>query len=307
LNDGFKILDGKQAGLENGASMAYVTPGYFAALRIPLLAGRLFTEGDTPSGQLVAIVNRAFAKRFMGDPAPLGRHFSSEKVTYAVVGVVGNVAKRPGMEEDAPISTEPVFYIPAKQVAQGLANGAHIWFQPSWIVRTHNSDSAATIRHMQEAMAKVAPDLPFSGFYSMDQLLREQLQQQRIEVLLLATLAGLALLLSAVGIYALVSNSVVQRRREIGIRIVLGSTTQRAMLDIGSSGAVAMFAGLAAGMALSFGALRVLSSQIFGVQVYDPVTLVTVPLLLAIVGGVAVCLPTLRIGRLDPGETLRSE
>jgi len=307
LNDGFKILDGKQAGLQNGSSMAYVTPGYFPALRIPLLAGRGFAESDAAASQPVAIVNEAFARRFLGDPAPVGRHFSSARTNYKVVGVVGDVAKRPGMMEVAPIATEPVFYIPATQVNQSEANGAHIWFQPSWIVRTHDGNQAAAIRVMRQAMSKVAPDLPFSGFYSMNQILSEQLQQQNIEVLLLSTLAGLALLLSAVGIYALVSNLVVQRRREIGIRLVLGSTTRQAMVDIGSSGAIAMFAGLAAGIVLSFAALRVLASQIFGVQVYDPLTLVTVPLLLALIGGIAITLPTLRISRLQPAETLRSE
>ena len=308
LNDGFRIMDGKQAGAESGSSLAYVTPGYFSTLRIPLLSGRHFTDGDSATSQLVAIVNQAFAKRFLDDPAPLGRHFmtSGDKI-YAVVGVVANVAKRPGMEQAAPISTEPVFYLPATQVAQGLVNIAHIWFQPSWIVRTRNSDQSATIRRMQEALAKVAPDLPFSGFYSMDQILDEQLQQQRIEVSLLAALAGLALLLSAIGIYALVSNLVVQRTREIGIRLALGSTTKQAMLQVGSSGAVATLAGLVTGIALSFVALRVLSSQIYGVQVYDPLTLVTVPLLLAVIGGIAICLPTLRITRLEPAETLRSE
>ncbi len=308
LNDGFKIMDGQQAGTGNGSSLVYVTPGYFSTLRIPLLSGRRFTEGDAPTAQLVAIVNQAFAKGFFNDPSPLGRHLmtAGDRI-YTVVGVVSNIAKRPGMNSNAPISTEPVFYLPAAQTAQGLVNIAHIWFQPSWIVRTHNANQSTTIRLMQQALAKVAPDLPFSGFYSMDQILREQLQQQRMEVLLLATLAGLALLLSVVGIYALVSNLVVQRTREIGIRLVLGSTTRQAMLNVGSSGAVATIAGLAVGIALSFAALRVLSSEIYGVPVYDPVTLIAVPILLLIVGALAICLPALRISRLQPAETLRSE
>jgi ABC-type antimicrobial peptide transport system permease subunit len=124
---------------------------------------------------------------------------------------------------------------------------------------------------------------------------------------LLTTLAGLALLLSVVGIYALVCNLVVQRTREIGIRLVLGSTTRQAMLNIGSSGAVATIAGLAAGIALSFAALRVLSSEIYGVPVYDPVTLMAVPVLLLIVGALAIGLPALRITRLQPAQTLRFE
>jgi predicted permease len=307
LNDGFKIMDGQQAGTENGSSLVYVTPGYFSTLRIPLLSGRSFTEGDTPNSQSVMIVNQAFSKRFLNDPSPLGRHIQTSKIIYVIVGVVADIAKKPGMQQSAPISTEPVFYLPATQTAQSLVNIAHIWFQPSWIVRTHNSNQSATIRLMQTALAKIAPDLPFSGFYSMDQILREQLQQQRIEVLLLTTLAGLALLLSVVGIYALVSNLVVQRTREIGIRLVLGSTSLQAMRSVGSSGAVATFAGIAAGVLLSFVALRVLSSEIYGVSVYDPVTLVVVPVLLLMVGTLAICLPALRITRLQPADTLRSE
>ncbi len=307
LNDGFKIMDGKQAGTENGSSMVYVTPGYFSTLRIPLLSGRSFTAGDSANSQPVMIVNQAFSKRFFNEAAPLGRHVQTSKITYAIAGVVGDIAKRPGMQQTAPISTEPVSYLPATQTAQGLVNIAHIWFQPSWIVRTRNSNQSTTIRMMQQALGKVAPDLPFSGFYSMDQILREQLQQQRMEVLLLSTLAGLALLLSEVGIYALVSNLVVQRTREIGIRLVLGSTARQAMINVGSSGAIATLAGLAGGIALSLGALRVLSSEIYGVGVYDVVTLSAVPGLLMIVGSVAICLPALRISRLQPAETLRSE
>ncbi len=141
----------------------------------------------------------------------------------------------------------------------------------------------------------------------MQQILNEQLQKQRVEVLLLTVLAGLALLLSAIGIYALVSNLVVQRTREIGIRIALGSTVGGAMLHVGSAGVVAAVAGLLAGIGLSFVALRVLSSEIYGISAYDPVTFITVPLVLAIIAGAASFLPTLRISRIQPADTLRAE
>lgn len=228
-----------------------------------------------------------------------------------IVGFVSNVAKRPGLGDSAaPIASEPVLYVPATQAPQGLVNVAHIWFQPSWIVRTSgpaNGIEGGLTESMQKAMAGVDPLLPFSGFYSMDQILAGQLQQQRIEVLLFATLAGLALLLSAIGIYALVSNLVVQRTREIGIRIALGSTIRQAMLQVGSSGAVADGSGLLVGIGLALFAVRVLASEIFGVGTYDPVTFVAVPLLLATIAAVASFLPTLRITRIQPAETLRSE
>src|SRR4029077_20625631 len=136
LNDGVRILDGKFAGNEWGSSLAYVTPEYFSALRIPILAGRAISEDDTPTSEPVAVVNVDFARKFFNDPNPIGRHFQNSKVTYTIVGVAANVAKRPGMSGDAPMATESLFYLPATQMDQGLINVAPLWFQPSWIVRT---------------------------------------------------------------------------------------------------------------------------------------------------------------------------
>jgi macrolide transport system ATP-binding/permease protein len=309
LNDGITILDGKQAGERTGSSMSYVTSGYTSVLGIPLLAGRGLAENETSTSQPVALVNEDFAQKFFNDRSPIGRHFrldDSGDPVYTIVGVIANVAKRPGMEGDAPLGAEPVFYVPATQIPQGLVNVAHLWFQPSWIVRTAGPISGLT-ESMQKALASVDPLLPFSGFYSMDQILAQQLRQQRIEVLLFGSLAGLALALSAIGIYALVSNLVVQRTREIGIRIALGSTLGRAMRQVGSAGLMAAGIGLCVGIGLSLFAVRVLASEIYGVGTYDPVTFVIVPLLLAGIAGVASFLPTLRIGRIEPAETLRSE
>ncbi len=308
LNDaGMVVLDGRFAGKELGSSMSYVTPGYFSTFRIPVLAGRAFGASDGANSQLVAVVNREFAQKFFGEASPVGRHFRGPKESpYTIVGVVENVAKRPGMESGAPIATEPVFYVPATQAPQKLVNIAHIWFQPSWVVRTKGAFPGLT-ESMQKALAEADPSLPFSGFYSMDQVLAAQLQQQRIEVLLFSTLAGLALLLSSIGIYSLVSNLVVQRTREIGIRIALGSTIGRAMVEVGQSGAAAAGVGLLAGLGLALAAVRVLSSEIYGVRIYDPVTFVAVPALLALIAGVASLLPTLRIGSIEPAETLRAE
>ncbi len=221
-----------------------------------------------------------------------------------VVGVVADVTKEPGMRGDAPLSTEPVFYVPATQIGDPLK--WHIWFQPSWIVRMRGP-VAGLPEAMERAMAEADPNLPFSGFYSMEDLMRQELQMQRVEVLLLSTIAGLALLLSAIGIYALVSNLVVQRTREIGIRMALGSSIGQAMVEIGSSGVLAAGFGLATGIALSFVALRVLRSELYGVGVYDPLTLLGAPVVLALIAVAASWLPALRISRIDPALTLRSE
>src|SRR5262249_12512832 len=162
-----------------------------------------------------------------------------------IVGVVADVAKRPGMTPTTPMGKEPVIYLPAVQTPQQLVNIAHIWLQPSWIVRTAGPVTGL-IQSMQHALADGDPGLPFAGFYSMEDILAEQLRLQRVEVVLFTTLAALALLLSAIGIYALVSNLVVQRRREIGIRIALGSGIRRIMVDVGGSGVIAALVGLLA-------------------------------------------------------------
>jgi predicted permease len=312
LNWPITIKDGKRAGEQNGSSLAYVTPDYFATLRIPILAGRVFTDGDSAASLPVVVVNTTFAKQFYGEASPIGRHLvlgmesESDSITFTVVGVVSEVAKQPGMHQDAPISHEPVFYVPATQTPQGVVNGAHTWFQPSWIIRTHGPIEGLT-ESMQRALANVDPDLPFSGFYSMEQILNEELQMQRVQVLLLTVLGVLALLLSAIGIYSLVSNLVVQRTREIGIRIALGSTIEEAMIHVGSSGLIAAGTGLIAGIALSFLAMRALARKIYGIKTYDPITFGAVLLILALIALVASFLPTLRISRIQPADTLRSE
>jgi hypothetical protein len=254
----------------------------------------------------VAVVNTDFGRTFYNDANPVGRHFISESTTFTIVGVVPDVVKSLGMTQGAPLATEPMFYVPAAQVNQLIVNLANMWFQPSWIVRTRGPVGALT-EQMQQALTAVDPGLPFSGFYSMQDVLNRQLQMQRIEVTLLGTLAGLALLLSAVGIYALVSNLVVQRTREIGIRIALGSTLGQAMRHIASSGVAAACGGVVAGLVCSVFVLRVMKSAIYGVGTYDPVTLVSVPLLLIAIAAAASLLPALRIARIDPAETLRSE
>jgi predicted permease len=306
LNTGFAILDGPRTGVESGASLAYVTNGYFSTLRIPLLSGRVFDDKDNPGSLPVAIVNLGFGNRFFNSSSPIGSHIRVSKTTYTIVGVVADVAKRPGMNANAPIGKEPVIYLPAVQTPQTLVNIAHIWFQPRWIVRTTGPVPGLT-QSMQRALADADPRLPFAGFYSMEDILAEQLQLQRVEVVLFTTLAALALLLSAIGIYALVSNLVVQRRREIGIRIALGSGIQRIMVDVGGPGVIAAFLGVIAGFILSLAALRALSSEIYGTSANDPVTLASVMFVLTVTAIGASLLPTLRISRIHPAETLRAE
>jgi ABC-type antimicrobial peptide transport system permease subunit len=160
---------------------------------------------------------------------------------------------------------------------------------------------------MQRALAKADPNLPFSGFYDMKDLMAATLATQRMEVALLAAMASLALLLSAVGVFALVANMVVQKTREIGIRMALGSTVGQAMLQIGRSGVAASLLGVILGLVFSAWALRVMKGVLYGISVYDVPTMATVVLTLVLVTLLATILPILKIAKIDPANTLREE
>jgi predicted permease len=304
LNVGaLNLTEGKSAGQRVATGMTYVTPDYFSVLRIPLLSGRTFTDADAPDKQLVAIVNQTFVRKFFRGENPVGLHLDKDTL---IVGVVADVAMVPAIDPVAPLSDEQMMYVPAAQVRPRMLSLIHIWFQPSWIVRTSRSIEGLT-GQMQRALATADPDLPFSGFYKMSDLLAKTLAAQRVEVALLSTMAGLALLLSAVGIFGLVANLVTQKTREIGIRVVLGSSIHEAMVHIGLPGLRASALGLFVGLILCAAALRVMRSVLYGVGVYDAPTIISVVLVLASVTALATTVPTLRIARIDPAETLRQE
>ena len=303
INDGVTLSDGKEAGKQDGTDVVYVTPGYFATLQMPLLAGRVLTDADGPNAQHVAVVNQAFARKFYDAANPVGRYINKDTM---IVGEVADVSVSSGLYEGAPLMSEQAMYIPAAQVNAHFLALVHIWVQPDWLVRTAGPVEGLTSQ-MQRALASADPNLPASGFYSMKDLLAQTLATQRIEVALLGAMAALALLLSAVGIFALVANMVAQRTREIGIRMALGSTVGQAMMQIGRSAAGASALGLFLGLALCAGALRVMRSLLYGVGVYDGPTIATVVLSVVFVTLLAATLPTLRIANIDPADTLREE
>jgi predicted permease len=303
LNDSVTLHDGPQAGHQVGTDELYVTPRYFDTLQMPLLQGRDFTPADGPNTQPVVIVNQAFARKFFHGESPVG-HIVNKNLM--IVGVVGDVQLSSGLNPVAPLMSEETMYAPAAQVNERALAVFHVWFQPSWIVRTAAPVEGLTAQ-MQRALASVDPGLPFSGFYSMSDLMAKTLATQRIEVALLGAMAGLALLLSAVGIFALVANMVAQRTREIGIRIALGSSIRQAMVQVGGAGVRASVVGLIAGLILCMGALRALHSVLYGVGVYDAPTIVAVVLAFASVTLLATSIPVLRITQIDPARTLRDE
>src|SRR5258708_23516833 len=214
LNDGFKAIDGPNAGKSARSSSPSVSPDYFRALRIPVVAGRAFTDDDPAAAAPVVIVNESFARKHLGTRDVVGLHLALGKTACTIVGLTGDVKKRPGIAGPAPLAGEPVFYIPYTQLDGPSLRIIHTWFEPSWLVRSGGPISGLR-NAMQIALGQADPGLPFAGFHSLSDLQSLALAQQRVEVLLLTALAGLAPVISIVVVFGVVSHVSVQPPRDM--------------------------------------------------------------------------------------------
>ena len=260
LNVGIKRLDGGHVDTDwQITNYFYITPDYFRVLRIPLLRGRAFTTADRATTAQVAIVSEAFVRMYLRGDDPIGRHLDfGQGENREIVGVVGDVQQKSGWgSEYGPVAAMPDIYVPATQTDGKFLQLVHVWFSPSWIVRT-SGPAQGTIAGMQRALQSIDPQLPFAGFHSMEDVRYGSLAQERFQAALLGALAGLALLLAAVGIYGLIANSVAERTRELGIRLALGATVSQAMRAVALPGIALALAGVAAGSLLAVFAARLL-------------------------------------------------
>lgn len=293
---------------QNVTDLTWATPGLFETVRIPLLRGRVFTDADNANATKVAVVNRAFATRFLnGNPDALGTVIRIEGVDWQIAGVVADVQERNSWSSQyAPIAGFAQVYLPVAQLSDGLFSGPNIWFSPSFVVRTRGT-IAGLPDEMRRALASVDPRLPFSSFHSMAQVRGAALSGQRYQAVLFSSLAALALLIAALGVYGLIAQSVAERRREMGIRLALGATTEKVVQTAVAPGIQLSLAGIGAGLILSLFATRLVKSLIWGVSATDAQTFLIVALLLVTVAAIASIIPALRLTRLDPAVTLREE
>jgi predicted permease len=309
LNTGFQRLDGRHVDTESQiTNMLYITPEYFRVLRIPLLRGRMLSNADSSTTAPVAVVSEAFVKLYLPGDDALGRHLDlGGGERREIVGVVGDVQQKSGWGEDlGPLAAMPDLYIPSPQVGDKSMQMVHTWYSPSWIVRSPGP-TEDVIAGMQRALESVDPRLPFAGFHSMDDIRYRSLAEERFQAVMLGALAGLALLLAAVGIYGLIANSVAERTRELGIRLALGATVTQAMRAVALPGVALALAGVIVGLVLAGFATQLLRHLVWGVGPGDPPTFVAVGIGLLGVAAAASFLPALRVARLNPAETLRQE
>jgi len=286
-------------------NQTYVTPAYFDTLRIPVIRGRVFTDADSANAARVIVVNQAFVKSYSPDEDPIGRQIRSGTAIATVVGVVGDIQQKTSWGNFGPIGAAPASYIPAAQTSDSFIALVHTWFSPSWFVRL-NGPAAGVAAEMQRAVQSVDPLLPFAKFRTFDDVRGEAVARQRAQALLLGSLAGLAVLLAAVGLYGLVANGVAERTRELGIRLALGASARQAIGSAAGPGLVLGAIGVAAGLVIARAAAATMRHLVWGVAVSDPATFAAAAATVLLVVVIAAVVPALRIGRLSPIRALRT-
>ena len=271
-----------------------ITPNYFETLRIPLLSGREFTDADRANTKKVVIASEAMAKHFWPNESAVGKrfHFFGETELREIVGVVRNTVVNNIGEEPQPLA-----YLP---ITQDYAPVASVQ------VRTSGRPEAV-ISTVRSQIQSLDTNLAITNVNTIEELIDQGLWAPRMGAGLLAVFGGLALVLAVVGVYGVLSYSVNQQTREIGIRMAMGAQTGRVLGLVVGQGMKLAAVGLALGLLVAFAAMRVLSSLLFGVSAHDPLTFGGVSLVLATAAVVACYLPARRATKVDPIVALRYE
>jgi putative ABC transport system permease protein len=293
---GFGIAGREYAPEESpNAQKRIATPGYFETMRIPLLRGRLFEEGDGREGREVAIVSEVLARRYWPGGDAVGERIRFSWGTdgeQEIVGVVGDV-RHDGL--DLPV--EGTIYIPnALFAAEGL----------SLVVRTE-SDPIGILPAIKREVAAVDPRQPVHDIATLETIVGRSVTTRRVFMTLLAGFAALALLLAAVGVYAVTSGSVAGRTREIGVRLAMGAAPRKVLRMIVAEEMRVIVPGLLIGLVGALALSRTLRALLYQVTASDPRTFALVAAVLAVVALAAVLIPARRAAEMDPTEALRSE
>jgi predicted permease len=279
--------------------MRIVSPGFHRTLGVELLRGRFFSEQDRSDAAPVVVVDQEMVRRYWPNENPVGKRITFDGTDgdaiewITVVGVVAHT-KHSGLDEENRVQ----LYFPLAQ--RPPFGGADL------AIRTVG-DPLGMLPSVRSAIQAIDPDQPLSRVRTMEAMMEESLGQRRLSMVLLALFSGLAALLSALGIYGVISHLVSQRTRELGVRMALGAGTGNVVGLVLRQGMALALGGVALGLLGAFALTRFVTSQLFGVTATDPIAFVTTALLLSLVALLATVLPAVRAARLNPVSVLRDE
>jgi putative ABC transport system permease protein len=268
-------------------------------MRIPVVTGRTFDATDRGDGAGVTVINDGLARRLFGTASPIGKRLVvdfGKPFVAEIVGVVADVRVY-GQANDAP----DIMYFVNTQPAAGFGTAV---MNLTMRVR---GDPSTFIAPARAALRTMEPDVPLASTQSMTEILADSVATARFRMQLLAGFAGVALLLSLVGLYGTLAYTVTQRSREMGIRVALGARPRAVFRLVIQQGMTLVLAGVALGLGGSFVATRVLTAQLFAVEPTDPAVFGAVALVLAVAGLAACVLPARRATRADPIAALKME
>jgi putative ABC transport system permease protein len=293
-------IEGREARhlADNPSPQRYsVTPDYFRVMGIPLLRGRPFGDGDTPTSAPVMLISDTAARALFAGEDPIGRRAkvggAADAPWRTIIGVVGDVRHAELTE-----ATTPQMYLPQSQ------------FTDSFLVlvaKTTTGDPLGLVPSVRATLREQDPGVPLYQIATLDDLVARSLARRHFVMVLLAGFAGVALLLAAIGLYGVIAYTVAQRTREVGLRVALGATRGHVLRLVLGSGAWTIAAGLLLGLAAAALTTRLLAGQLYGVEPPDPPTLAGAVLVLAIVALAAHLIPIRRALAVDPTVALRDE
>jgi putative ABC transport system permease protein len=285
--------------------MKYIGTRYFETMGNTVIAGRDFTWADIQNAASLALVSENLAREYWGEPAKaIGRRVrrTPKSDWIEIVGVVGN-ERQDGATRPAPA----IIYWPMK-VNAAISNGqAFVQRSVAFAVRSSRLQSTGFLNEVQQAVWSVNPNLPLARVRTLQQMYDESMAQTSFVLVILGIAASVTLLLGLVGIYGVIAYIVAQRRREVGIRMALGAQSESVQKIFVSRGLLLTGAGLAVGLIAAAALMRLLSTLLFGVQPFDPLTYIAVTAVLGGVATLATWLPARQATRIDPMLALRAE
>jgi predicted permease len=280
------------------------SPDQLRVLGIRMFAGRFFDAQDTPGSMPVVVVNRVFFQRYFSAQDAIGEpiRFGRAPMRATIVGILDDVR-----QDGIAAPSQPEIYVCMKQLKpqDSLYVPLLGWFM-ELAVRTQTAPGAM-IPELRRVIRRENPELVAEHFSTMDQAVEDSIGSQRLAARVIGIFGGLALLITVVGLYGLLSYSVAQRTREIGIRMALGANRGRVMGMVLRQAVTLLLLGIAAGLAMAFWSTRLLHSFLYGVGKHDPWTMAIVPFVLALFGVLAAYIPARHAASIDPMVALRAE